>query len=134
MSDHGYTTHGHSLPGKTQHPEHRPRVENCGGPIICKQCRTEVATAMKQMFQTEPPEPDEPQPALSKNTRDALKLLERLGIQEPAPWIEKAAMLAAAGATEAEVTQYVVISSQAAITQDNIHALQAAGIRMIFKD
>lgn len=50
MTDHGYTSHGHSLPGKTQHPENRPEVVNCGGPIICKQCRQEVKTAMKEMF------------------------------------------------------------------------------------
>ena len=52
MSEHGYTSHGHSLPGKTQHPENRPPIARCGGPIICSQCRKEVATAMKEMFQT----------------------------------------------------------------------------------
>ena len=54
MSDHGYTTHGHSLPGKTQHLENRPPVARCGGPIICKQCSQEVAEAFKQMFKPTP--------------------------------------------------------------------------------
>lgn len=62
MSDHGYTTHGHSLPGKTQHPENRPPVANCGGPIICKQCRAEVKTAMKEMFQAPENETTDTQP------------------------------------------------------------------------
>ena len=61
MSEHGYTSHGHSLPGKTQHPEHRPEIINCGGPIICKQCRGEVAEAFKHMFQPPTEEPAETQ-------------------------------------------------------------------------
>lgn len=60
MSDHGYTSHGHSLPGKTQHPENRPPIARCGGPIICSQCRSEVKEAMKEMFN---PKPTEDQPA-----------------------------------------------------------------------
>lgn len=70
MTDHGYTTHGHSLPGKTQQPEHRPQVANCGGPIICKQCRQEVATAMKEMFQQH--QSEDPTSAPGRDQKDRL--------------------------------------------------------------
>lgn len=76
MSDHGYTTHGHSLPGKTQHPENRPQVANCGGPIICKQCRSEVKEAMRQMFK---PEPEQPQTEQAEDNARTTTLNHVLG-------------------------------------------------------
>lgn len=76
MSEHGYTSHGHSLPGKTQHPEHRPEIINCGGPIICKQCRMEVKEAFKQMFQ---PDPEQPQTEQTEDNAKTTPLNQILG-------------------------------------------------------
>lgn len=76
MNEHGYTTHGHSLPGKTQHPENRPQVANCGGPIICKQCRGEVKEAMRQMFK---PEPEQPHAEQAEDNAKTTPLNQALG-------------------------------------------------------
>jgi hypothetical protein len=40
---HGYTSHGHPIPGRLLDPSRRPLVARCGGPGLCSACSREAA-------------------------------------------------------------------------------------------